>query len=292
MNDGREELDDLREAVREFLAAKSPETAVRAAMETGHDPAVWDQLARQLQLPGLALPADYGGDGFGLTELGVVLEEMGAALLCSPFFGTVVLAAQALLAANDKAACERYLPGIAAGETIATLAVAESSGSWDPARIATRAERTAVIQSPLSACQDRFRSKESGPRGRSGSRSAFLRVHACRIRPAPECRQSVAANSGTQATPCARTRSTRYSRAPDARCRREEALPSGSCKNLRTRHTCRLIRYRLPGRGSSCGPASRSNARDLAVRLSRLAAVECCRPRPGRRIPRVLRRPS
>jgi alkylation response protein AidB-like acyl-CoA dehydrogenase len=143
MNDGREELDDLREAVREFLAAKSPETAVRAAMETGHDPAVWDQMARQIQLPGLALPADYGGDGFGLTELEVVLEEMGAALLCSPFFGTVVLAAQALLAANDKAACERYLPGIAAGETIATLAVAESSGSWEPAGIATRAERTA-----------------------------------------------------------------------------------------------------------------------------------------------------
>ena len=141
MNDGREELDDLREAVREFLADKSPETAVRVAMETGHDPAVWDQMARQLRLPGLALPADYGGDGFGLTELEVVLEEMGAALLCSPFFGTAVLAAQALLAANDKAACERYLPGIAAGDTIATLAVAESSGSWEPAGIATRAER-------------------------------------------------------------------------------------------------------------------------------------------------------
>jgi alkylation response protein AidB-like acyl-CoA dehydrogenase len=143
MSDGTEELDDLRAAVREFLAAKSPETAVRAAMETGYDPAVWDQMARQLQLASLALPSDYGGDGFGLTELGVVLEEMGAALLCSPFFGTVVLAAQALLAADDKAACERYLPGIAAGETIATLAVAESSGSWDPAAIATRAERTA-----------------------------------------------------------------------------------------------------------------------------------------------------
>ena len=83
MNDGKEELDDLREAVREFLAAKSPETAVRAAMETGHDPAVWDQMARQLRLPGLALPGDYGGDGFGLTELEVVLEEMGAALLAS-----------------------------------------------------------------------------------------------------------------------------------------------------------------------------------------------------------------
>ena len=145
MNEGKEELDELREAVREFLVAKSPETAVRAAIQNGgrHDPAVWDQMARQLRLPGLALPSDYGGDGFGLTELEVVLEEMGAALLCSPFFATVVLAAQALLASADEAACVRYLPGIAAGQTIATLAAAEGNASWDPAMVATRAERTA-----------------------------------------------------------------------------------------------------------------------------------------------------
>ncbi len=141
MSEGQEELDELREAVREFLAAKSPESAVRAAAETGYDPAVWDQMARQLRLPGLALPGDYGGDGFGLTELEVVLEEMGAALLCSPFFATVVLAAQALLASADEAACARYLPGIAAGQTIATLAAAEGNASWDPALVSTRAER-------------------------------------------------------------------------------------------------------------------------------------------------------
>ena len=117
MSEGKEDLDELREAVREFLAAKSGESAVRAAMDTGYDPAVWDQMARQLRLPGLALPSEYGGDGFGLTELEVVLEEMGAALLCSPFFATVVLAAQALLASADEAACARYLPGIAAGQT-------------------------------------------------------------------------------------------------------------------------------------------------------------------------------
>jgi alkylation response protein AidB-like acyl-CoA dehydrogenase len=145
MNEGKEELDGLREAVREFLGAKSPESAVRAAIQNGgrHDSAVWDQMARQLRLPGLALPSDYGGDGFGLTELEVVLEEMGAALLCSPFFATVVLAAQALLASADQAACARYLPGIAAGQIVATLAAAEGNASWDPAMVATRAERTA-----------------------------------------------------------------------------------------------------------------------------------------------------
>jgi alkylation response protein AidB-like acyl-CoA dehydrogenase len=143
MNDVKDELEELRAAVREFLAAKSSDSAVRAVMETGprHDPAVWDQMARQLRLPGLALPGDYGGDGFGLTELAVVLEEMGAALLCSPFFATVVLAAQALLAAGDEEACQRYLPGIAAGQTIATLAAAEGNASWDPAMVSARAER-------------------------------------------------------------------------------------------------------------------------------------------------------
>ena len=154
MNEGKEELDELREAVRDFLAAKSGESAVRAAMKGagevggGYDPAVWDQMARQLRLPGLALPSEYGGDGFGLTELGVVLEEMGAALLCSPFFATIVLAAQALLASADEAACARYLPGIAAGRTTATLAAAEGNASWDPAMVSVRAERTPAGWAP------------------------------------------------------------------------------------------------------------------------------------------------
>jgi alkylation response protein AidB-like acyl-CoA dehydrogenase len=144
MNEGKEELDELREAVREFLAAKSHQSAVRVAIDTGYDPAVWGQMARQLRLAGLALPGEYGGDGFGLTELGVVLEEMGAALACSPFFATVVLAAQALLASADQAACARYLPGIAEGRITATLAAAEGNASWDPAMVAARAERTAA----------------------------------------------------------------------------------------------------------------------------------------------------
>ncbi|MER5182460.1 acyl-CoA dehydrogenase family protein [Streptomyces sp. NPDC002896] len=135
------ELQELRSSVREFLEAKSPEEAVRKLMESEprFDPAVWAQAADQLRLPGLAIPEEYGGDGFGSVELGVVLEEMGRALLCAPFFATVVLAAQALLASGDKEACARHLPGIAAGRTTATLAVAEDTGSWDPAMISARA---------------------------------------------------------------------------------------------------------------------------------------------------------
>ncbi|MFE9649213.1 acyl-CoA dehydrogenase family protein [Streptomyces sp. NPDC006365] len=136
------ELRELRASVREFLEAKSPEEAVRKLMDSDprFDAEVWAQAADQLRLPGLALPEEYGGDGFGLVELGVVLEEMGRALLCAPYFATVVLAAQALLASSDKDACARHLPGIAAGRTTATLAVAEDSGSWDPALISARAK--------------------------------------------------------------------------------------------------------------------------------------------------------
>jgi alkylation response protein AidB-like acyl-CoA dehydrogenase len=135
------ELKELRSSVREFMEAKSPEEAVRKLMdsEPRFDPEVWAQACDQLRLPGLAIPEEYGGDGFGLVELGVVLEEMGRALFCAPFFSTVLLAAQALLASGDRDACARHLPGIAAGRTTATLAVAEDDGSWDPALITARA---------------------------------------------------------------------------------------------------------------------------------------------------------
>ncbi|MFC5747905.1 acyl-CoA dehydrogenase family protein [Actinomadura rugatobispora] len=137
------ELDELRSAVRSFLEAKSPEEAVRKTMESEprYDPQVWAQMAEQLRLPGLAIPEEYGGDGFGQVALGAVLEEMGRALVCSPFFATVVLAARALLASGDSDACARHLPGIAAGTTTAALAVAERTGAWDPVQITTRAVR-------------------------------------------------------------------------------------------------------------------------------------------------------
>src|SRR5277367_2494312 len=126
------ELAELRGSVRDFLAAKSGEQAVRAAIETerGYDEDLWRQMAGQLSLPSLALPEEYGGDGFGFTELQVVLEELGRALTPSPFLASVVLAASAILATGDEAAAKAYLPSIAAGKTTATLAVAEAGGLW------------------------------------------------------------------------------------------------------------------------------------------------------------------
>ena len=128
-----EEQEELRKSVRRFLDDKSPETEVRRLMETteGYDPEVWTQMAEQLGLQSLIIPEEYGGAGFTYVELVVVLEEMGAALLCAPFFSTVALGSNALLTSGDTQAMERLLPGIAAGETIATLALTEDSGRWD-----------------------------------------------------------------------------------------------------------------------------------------------------------------
>ena len=128
-----EEQEELRNAVRRFCEEKSPSAEVRRLMETteGYDPSVWSQMANQLGLQGMAIPEEYGGAGFGFTELGIALEEMGRVLLCAPFFASAVLAAQALLTTDDEEAKKELLRGIASGETIATLAFTEDSGRWD-----------------------------------------------------------------------------------------------------------------------------------------------------------------
>jgi alkylation response protein AidB-like acyl-CoA dehydrogenase len=136
-----EEQEELRKMVKRFLEEKSPESEVRRLMATneGYDPAVWEQMANELALQGLGIPEQYGGQGYGPVELYVVFEEMGAALLCSPYFSTVALAANALLFVGSDADKAKYLPGIASGETIATVALTDDAGQWDLASTSTTA---------------------------------------------------------------------------------------------------------------------------------------------------------
>ncbi len=138
-----DEQEELRKVVRQFLENKSPETAVREQMDTedGFDPAVWSQMAEQLGLQGLAIPEELGGSGYGYIELIVVFEEMGRSLLCAPYFSTVALAANALLHSGDDAAQKAHLPGIASGETIATVAFTEANGKWDESGITATATK-------------------------------------------------------------------------------------------------------------------------------------------------------
>src|SRR5258705_12541118 len=127
-----DEQEQLRDAVRRFLEAKSPETEVRRLMETteGYDPAVWKQMGQELGLQSLAIPEAYGGQGFTFIELGIVLEEMGRVLLAAPYFSSVVLAANAIMNAGSDDQKKALLPDIASGDTIAALAFTEPSGKW------------------------------------------------------------------------------------------------------------------------------------------------------------------
>ena len=137
------EQNELRSVVRAFLERRSPESEVRRLMATtdGYDTATWKHLATQIGLQGLTIPEEFGGAGGSFVELGIVLEEMGRSLLCAPFFATAVLAANALLHSGDKAAMSDYLPGIASGDTVATVAFVEDAGRWDAEGIQMRAER-------------------------------------------------------------------------------------------------------------------------------------------------------
>jgi len=136
-----DEHESLRQTLRDFLSKRSDEKAVRAAMvsERGYDPEVWKQLAGELGLVGLVIPEEHGGAGFGPVELLIAMEEMGRALLCAPFLGTSVFAAQTLLTCADAVTQKELLPKIASGAAIMSVAHAEPNGRWDTAGITLRA---------------------------------------------------------------------------------------------------------------------------------------------------------
>lgn len=128
------EQDGLRTTVRRFLADNVPLTRVRELMasEEAFDPAIWRGIA-DLGVTGLAVPEEYGGEGYGMQELCYVFEECGRALLPGPLLATLGLVLPVLLASDDKEAQASYLPGIAAGTTKATLGWISPGGGWNSA---------------------------------------------------------------------------------------------------------------------------------------------------------------
>jgi alkylation response protein AidB-like acyl-CoA dehydrogenase len=121
-----EDQEALREQAREFLARHSASEDVRRAMESeaGYDAGLWKRIGAELGWTGLCVPEAYGGVGLGPVELTALMECMGGALLCAPFFSTQCLALPALLEAGSEAQKQEHLPALAEGSLTAALAFA------------------------------------------------------------------------------------------------------------------------------------------------------------------------
>ena len=134
----------LKSTIKRYLEEQCPTTRVRAIMESdsGHDPALWQGLV-DLGIPGLIVPPAQGGSGLELLDLALAAEELGYAATPGPFLGTA-MATIALLEGADSAQRERWLPRIAGGAAIATIAFGEADGEWNPNAFTTRAANGAL----------------------------------------------------------------------------------------------------------------------------------------------------
>ena len=121
---------DFRASLRDFLSDTSPETRVREVIATdaGIDEAAWRGLATDLGVAGLLIPEEFGGQGMGMAEMAVALEEASRALAVVPLLASGVLAPIAIQLAGDAAANAEVLPGIADGSEIMTLALLDGAG--------------------------------------------------------------------------------------------------------------------------------------------------------------------
>src|SRR5437762_1676412 len=135
-----EEQELLRDTARKFLDSECDTKFVRQLMatETAVTPEFWGKLAENGWL-GITYPEDDGGAGLGLTDLVVLMEEVGRAVMPGPFPATVLLGGASIAEAGSPAQRREWLPRIAAGEAKATLAAIEPNARWDAAGITATA---------------------------------------------------------------------------------------------------------------------------------------------------------
>jgi alkylation response protein AidB-like acyl-CoA dehydrogenase len=135
-----EEQELLQETVRGYAANECPASRLREIFdgEELHDETLWRGLA-EMGVAGLALPERYGGAGMEMIDLALVAEVLGHAALPGPFLGHS-LAAQAILLGGSDAQREQWLPRLAAGEALGSVAIAEPGDRWDPATLELRVE--------------------------------------------------------------------------------------------------------------------------------------------------------
>src|ERR1700730_547065 len=158
----------LRDQARKFLAEKCPPKAVRAVLDgkAPYDKELWKGLA-EMGFLGVAIPEEFGGAGAGHLELCVIAEEMGRALAPVPFSSTVYLAAEALLIAGSDAQKQKWLPAIASGEAIGTLALVEGKGNPSPQGVKLTAPRSLGTRGAVE------RKDQPPPEGRHAPRDSL-----------------------------------------------------------------------------------------------------------------------
>jgi alkylation response protein AidB-like acyl-CoA dehydrogenase len=136
--DFSDDLKLLREQARKFLRERCPSSAVRRVLEgpEPYDEALWQEIA-SMGWTGAAIPEEYGGAGLGHLGLCVLAEELGSALAPVPFSSSAYLATEAIMAAGSAAQKKAWLPRLASGEVIGTLALAEGPGKADVRKLRT-----------------------------------------------------------------------------------------------------------------------------------------------------------
>ncbi len=135
-----EEQEMLKTSARDFLQKECPKQLVRQLDEsdTGYSPELWRKMA-ELGWTGLVFPEKYGGSGGGFLDLIVLLEEMGHNILPGPFFSTIILGGLTIMAAGNEEQKKEFLPKIAGGEMLLTLALTEPSARYDAPSVRTQA---------------------------------------------------------------------------------------------------------------------------------------------------------
>ncbi len=150
----------LKQTIKRFLDEQCPTTRVRAVMESdsGHDAGLWTGLV-DLGVAGLTVPAAHGGSELELLDLALAAEELGYAATPGPFLGNA-MATVALVEGGDAQQQATWLPRVASGEAILTIAIGETDSEWDPRRFTTRVTNGKLSGSkpfvPYAAIADAF----------------------------------------------------------------------------------------------------------------------------------------
>jgi len=139
-----EEQSMLRDAARTWTQDKSPVGAFRKMRDSGaplgYDPAAFAEMA-EMGWAGVIIPEAYGGSEFGYLSLGLVLEEIGKTLTASPLVSSALAAASAIVLGGTEDQKQAYLPKIATGELVGTLAVDEGP-HHAPEKVALKAVKS------------------------------------------------------------------------------------------------------------------------------------------------------